>query len=195
MKKTEKPSIILTDAPAPDKMTEMIEAKKAPLVETDINELGLNRKLHPEDAVIKFREENNAEAVRQFRRYDPEEFGNAEKALGRRIDPHDLIRRITKLNPLVIVMPGGIPGHAAVRYPGMEYATGFPVAVPCLPEFSCVVYDERGVDAMEVRGWRDVLKALIKKGAFTLEAVNKEFGIATGNRAERWDAAAQNKIQ
>jgi hypothetical protein len=65
-----------------------------------------------------------------------------------------------------------------------KYATGFPKED--IPEFAHLELDDRGLAKREIRGWRSVLIALIKAGAFSVQEANEEFGEARGVRSHRW---------
>lgn len=173
-----------------------IKRNKAPLVVPDINDLG-DKRLSPAEGHAKIKAENDALA-QQRRIHDPDQFGNFNAALGRPLRTGDFISRLQRMNPMILIHPGGFPNSVAVRYPGMEYASGFPLGImgaDIIPEYTTVIYDDRGVDSHTIRGWREVILKLIERGALTLENCDKEFGKAVGFRSTEWLRAAQEATQ
>jgi hypothetical protein len=168
------------------------------LIQPDRNELGDGR-LNEVESLAKLKEQNNKSAE-QFRIPDQDVLENREAALGWPMQPNDLIRRIQKLNPKIVVEPGGVRNAVAVRYPKLNengelvkaYVTGFCIDMP-LPEFSAVVVDARGNPVRELRGWRTILAALVRQKCLTEKQVTLTFGNANGQRAELWNKHMQQE--
>lgn len=159
------------------------------LIQPDKSKLG-DGNLQDSEAVAKLKEENLRRSS-ENRIPDQDVLENREAALGHPMLPSELILKLQKLNPKILIEKGGVPGSVAVRYvpPGKTekvYVTGFPTEYP-LPEFSAVVVDEKGLPWKELRGWRSVLLALDQKGLLTREQVKLTFGYPTGQRAILWD--------
>jgi hypothetical protein len=172
---------------------------KAPLVVTDINDLG-DKRLSPIEANCKLREENQ-------RLIDAKKIPNQalledhDMALGNPMSPNDFIQKIKKLNPAIIVEDGGVYGAVAVRLVGTDpetgeygkrYISGF-YKNEMLPEFSSIITDEKGLPKREVRGWRSVLLALLKSGAVTFPQLKAAFGEPQGSRNILWRQQTQER--
>jgi len=148
--------------------------------------------LSPAEAVKKATEENRKLAS-VHRIQDQALLENHDMAEGRPLEWSELARRICKLNPSLVVEPGGVFGAVAVRLIGRgetgevekRYLTGF--YMDKLPEFSRVCVDKNGLLVAEERGWRSVLQALIHGKAITKAQADREFGPALGRRTELWD--------
>jgi hypothetical protein len=175
------------------------------LIVTDINDLG-DKRLSPEEGVAKLRE-GNAKLSAEKHIPNQKLLEDHEAAAGTFMLHSELIRRIKKLNPKIVVEDGGVPGAVAVRYycwdehagddgtgeMRLKYITGF-YKQP-LQEFSSVVCDEHGIAAREVRGWRSVLLALMQCGAHTYEQQHREFGDPQGSRSILWrEQTAQQRV-
>lgn len=154
--------------------------------------------ISPAEAVAKAREDTLKQAS-VSRIPDQDILENQELARGRELDPAELITRIQKLNPAIIIMKGGVRNAVAVyitdRGPdahetGLKYVTGFYIDNR-LPEYSSVTTDQFGVAHKEIRGWRTVLLALINSGALSREKVDLTFGPAAGQRDSLWYRSLQ----
>lgn len=153
--------------------------------------------ISPAEALAKAKEDTLALASAN-RIPDQDLLENQEMATGYTLDHNELIRRIQLLNPKILIMPGGVRGAAAVRYPKMEdgemqnvYITGF--YLEPLPEYSSVICDEMGNAKREIRGWRSVLLALLRVGALDIEKTDAMFGPASGQRSGLWYRSLQGK--
>jgi len=166
------------------------------LVVTDRNELG-DKRLNEVEALAKIKEENKR-LTDKNRIPDQDILEDKQAALGLPMAPSELIRRIQKLNPRVMVELGGVKNAVAIRYAKRnadgesekEYVTGFYIDHP-LPEFSSVLVDGKGLPVRELRGWRSVLLALVRQKILTLKQVELTFGHANGQRAVLWDKQTQ----
>lgn len=159
------------------------------LIQPDSNLLG-TKVLRDKDAVDSLKERNKAK-VAEFKVKDQDVLEDQAAALGHPMQPSDFILRLQKLNPRIIIEKGGVRNSVAVRYVprgqvDKVYVTGFPVDIP-LPEFSAIVVDNEGKPFRELRGWRSVLLALVKKDLLTMQQVKLTFGYPTGQRAILWD--------
>jgi len=168
------------------------------LIQPDKSALGDGR-LDEVESLARLKERNARDAAKN-RIPDQDVLENKAAALGMPLQPNELIRRIQRLNPKIIVEPGGVRNAVAVRYPKKdekgvetkEYVTGFYIDQP-MPEFSCVVVDNRGLPLREVRGWRTVIMALIRVKALKPQQVEVVFGRANGQRATLWDKHMQHE--
>lgn len=165
----------------------------APLVETDIRNLGDKHKiLSPQEAVHAEREAllKKASACKIYMQDVLEE---KERSLGPRLHCNEIIRRLREINPQ-IQMRDGTEGNIAIyrrkrdeEYDTEEfdphgdpffwhhkYMTGMPIVE--LPEWGYIDVDTSHLPTREHRGWRSVLIALIKMGAITYGQAIKEFG-------------------
>lgn len=143
--------------------------------------------------------EGNAAMTAKMRIPDQDILENREAALGWPMQPSEFIRRIEKLNSAIKIQTGGVRGAVAVRAPQLvdgkmelKYISGFYVDQP-LPEFSCVVLDDKGLPFREVRGWRTVLLGLVKAKVLTIEQVDLTFGKPNGGRAILWQKQTKDK--
>lgn len=165
---------------------------RAPLMQPDKNELG-DKRLNPEESVAKEREE--LLSIRHKKHAFPGQdlLADADRSIGSRIPSGEFIVRLQKLNPAILVKDG-IPGNVALYvrksesemirdgydllrpqwYNEHKYVTGFPTEP--LAEWGHLTTDTDGIAEREFRGWRSVLIAFIKAGAFTYEAAIEEFG-------------------
>jgi len=162
------------------------------LIQPDRNELG-DARVKDAEAVAKVKEENRNRA-NQNRVPDQDILEDKQAAMsGLSLEPSEVIIRLQKLNPKIVIQQGGVRNAVAVRYPKLvdgemqlEYITGFYIDSP-LPEFSFVVVDNRGLPWREVRGWRTVLSQLIRAKVITKKKADLMFGTANGQRAVLWD--------
>lgn len=175
----------------------------APLVETDISELGDN-KLNPEESVIRERESLLAHRHREHAYPGQEQLIQADRSIGNRLHYSEVILRLNKLNPSILVKDG-IQGHVALYrrktkaemdrdgydlarpqwYNEHKYVTGFPKDF--LPEWGHLTTDTDGIAEREVRGWRSVLIAFMKHGVITYAQATEQFGDpANDQRSNFW---------
>ena len=115
---------------------------------------------------------------------------NAAARTGRRMHHSELILRLRKLLPGLLIMDGNFAGELAMfrtfgqpqpRLEGrsFEYLGFMPTGV--MPEYSIYHFDARNVpDREEQRGWRTVLLKFVNNGMLTEEQVNRYFGEPTG---------------
>lgn len=189
-----------------DKLAEMLAARRAPLVEADINELG-DKRLDPIESVASQREKALQQAS-QYKIAKQEELEDQNRSLGPRLQYTELISRLKRAIPALKVMDGS-PGNIALYFPRdrkeleeatnnwdylegkdtfflqYKYVGGFPKAE--IPEYSTIDIDTSHLPTKEHRGWRSVLITLLKAGAVPYEKLLKEFGdVGTDKRGWRW---------
>lgn len=155
-----------------------------------------DKHLKDAEAVARVKEEN-AKKTEAFHIPNQKFLEDKNAALGLPLAPSELILRLQRLNNKILIQQGGVRNAVAVRYPVEEdgqtvqkYITGFYVD-NVLPEYSCVVVDERGKPWREVRGWRTVLTALIRQGIITEKQCDLTFGRPNTYRAKLWNQQRQ----
>lgn len=182
---------------------------RAPLVETDIHELG-DKRLNPEEGVIRQREELLAKAGK-YRIYGQDELENPERALGPKLQYTEIISKLRRIAPKLKAIDGS-PGNIALYFPRNDkdleatarewdwehdqkkdpffrlnrYVGGFPKGD--LAEYSTVDIDTSLLPTRENRGWRSVLITLIKQGVISYSDAVSEFGdVGHDKRGWRWN--------
>lgn len=141
--------------------------------------------------------EDNKRLSAQYKIPDQGLLENHRMARGSPMAWTELVRRLEKLSPRLLIQQGGIKNAIAVRLvekdergcDTLRYITGFYMDI--LPEYSSVTVDENGLPVREIRGWRSVLEALIQARAFTRKHADLMFGPAMGQRACLWNRSAQ----
>lgn len=148
------------------------------LVVPDKRWLG-DAKLNKVEAVIRKTEDTN-KFLKRFQLPDHEHRKNQEECTGQVMASADLVKKVLKLNPNLIVLGPPTPyspiGMAFHWGRDQKYIAGFEQGF--LPEFSYTINDERDLPAKFVRGWREVLYRLLKDGALTFRQVLHVFGDA-----------------
>lgn len=184
-------------------MGNKLTRNKAPLVQTDIMELG-DKRLSPEEALIREREELLKQAATR-RIAGQDELEDVNRSSGARMSYVDVIRRVRKANYEIHVVDGA-PGNVAFYLPRKKhefpdpqerdwtkseffwdhrYIGGCPKTE--LPEFSHVDVDASRLATREnIRSWRSVLISLVKTGALSYSEAVREFGEPVGPRGGRW---------
>ena len=163
------------------------------LIQPDKNELG-DKRLSPEEAVVKLKEDNIA-LRKSFGHQIPHQelLKRKEIAEGRRMEWNELIRRLNLLCPLsLVILDSFVPGvgpciaiKTAKNGPDgleLQYVTGFPKSV--IPEYSWIETDEHDCPIKEHRGWRNVIRSLWKKGLTDGAKISEVFGDALGVRSD-----------
>ena len=129
-----------------------------------------------------------------------------DMSLGAAMAPKQFIQKLQKMNPAILVEPGGVPGAVAVRIRHLDddvesptrgtyvkkYITGF-FTDSVIPEFSNILPDKWGRATREIRGWRSVLLALLKAGALTYPQIKAVFGEPLGQRNVLWREQTQQE--
>jgi hypothetical protein len=135
----------------------------------------------------RLRERNNSSHwVKQQMLPGQEDYECSEARQGHRMHHSEFVRKLRKLVPCLLVIPGNVKGDLAVYrvYPqpqahldGMSMQYLWYVPMGWMPEFSIYLFDSRGVPTREEkRGWRTPLLRLIKSGLLTEEKCNEVFG-------------------
>jgi hypothetical protein len=110
---------------------------------------------------------------------DQESFKNAEKQMGKLMHSSELVRRIKKLNPDIIVEDSkGAPGCAGfylVRNGAKEW-TNASFRKGHIPEFSIISTDTADLPTKIQYGWRTVLVRLLKFNAISWIDLIDTFG-------------------
>jgi hypothetical protein len=169
------------------------------LVQPDKNELG-DKRLNEVENLAKLREENK-KLTDENRIPDQNLLEDKTAALGMPMLTSEFIRRLERLNPRLVIKPGGVRNAVQLRYPfknkegveELEYVGGFYVDEKVLPEYSAVITDNRGLPLRELRGWRSVLVPLIERGIITLKQVEVTFGKARGQRSVLFNKHMQGR--
>lgn len=184
----------------------------APLVETDIKNLGDKHKiLSPQEAVAAEREELlKLASVKKIWRQD--ELENPERSSGPRIHWREFLRRLQKINPKIKAKDSHVydKDTIALYYPKTDAekindGTMFEVAITptqkfhrdhkyvggfnkeYLPFYSHVTLDTSHLPVREIRGVMTVLIMLIRAKVCTFEQVKAEFGDpAEDQRSDRF---------
>jgi hypothetical protein len=177
----------------------------APMVETDIRELG-DQRLNPEEACAREREDLlRIEAKKKI--WGQAELEDHERSAGPRMPWTELIRKLQRCNHGLQVRDGSANAVALyVRkkpheftdadrlgevppngefYMDHRYVSGFEKHE--MPEYSHISLDTSMLPTREYRGWRTVLLALIQAEAITYPSAIREFGDPSGDkRSTRW---------
>jgi len=159
------------------------------LILPDSGQLG-DRALDAKENLIKLTEENQKETDK-FRIYGQDMLEDQDMARGEPMAYQELILRLKKMCPSLVIGDGGYPGAIQVRVPAWvedeyttKYVTGFMKEV--LPEYSWITVDDKGLPKREHRGWATVLIALIRQGIVSYDKALQHFKEPTGQRAVRW---------
>jgi hypothetical protein len=179
-------------------MSKFTKSGVAPLVVDNHLELG-DKRLDEKEALAKIKEDNIALRAKD-KIPGQAQLQDVQAALGTPMSYKELILRLKKMVPALVIQDGGVQNAVAVRIfrdngdgegPRLTYLTGFYKTI--LPEYSTVTVDEHGVALHENRGWRTVLLALMKQNVVSYRNVVKAFGNAMGQRSNRWHEQLQNK--
>lgn len=122
---------------------------------------------------------------------DQESFKNAEKQMGKLMHSSELVRRIQKLNPDLIVEDSkavsGCAGFYLVRN-GVKEWTNASFRKGHIPEFSIISTDTADLPTKIQYGWRTVLVRLLKCNAISWQQLLDTFGDVhlSDVRAKHW---------
>jgi hypothetical protein len=178
----------------------MKQEKKSlpPLIYTDGKKISSDD-LNAEDALAKLKADNTKQAEK-FKLVGQDELEDTAKGLGRPLVWHQFLLLLRKINPNLIFREGGCPNavhisiadpkHPEAKPDGTRYVGGCMKEV--LPEFGWVTVDEMGLPIDEKRGWRTVLLRLIHSKVVSKKKVDEVFGLALGQRSDRWYAQTRN---
>jgi hypothetical protein len=189
---------------------------KAPLVQTDIHELG-DERLDPAESVHREREALlKLAATRAIP--GQKELEDPDRSSGPRIYWRELLRRLEKIAPGLRSRDSGVDGKdtIALYYPktwGEKINDGSFVTIGAsdrekfhndhryvggfdkdyLPFYSHLTLDSSGLPVREVRGVMTVLLMLVRSKIITIEQVRSEFGNpAEDQRGERFLSQIKN---
>lgn len=113
-----------------------------------------------------------------YRESDHDWFSNWSRRRGEMIHSSDLIFRLQKLNPHIMVQNQvNFPDDWGLYFTAVgkiQFLTGMPKN--WMTEWSYALVDDQNLPTEERRGWRTVLVYLLMKGALTWEDILKEFG-------------------
>lgn len=171
---------------------------EAPVVFPDRHELGDTR-LDPKENVAKLKEK-----ITKLRAKDivPEQpYLLMASAVGKPMEWRELVRKLKKLNPDLIMLDGGVKNAIQIRVfnpehepwePDTKYVGGFTKTV--LTEWDTATTDQWGVANAPVRGWHTVVLRLIEQGLARKSDADRIFGEVSGNqRSELWGKKIQNR--
>jgi hypothetical protein len=153
------------------------------------------KKMKPEDfepwevARERYIAEKIEPTLQTYRQSDHDWFKDFSRRRGVAMHSSDLIFRLQRLNPHIMVQSQvnfpndwGLYSSAIGR---VQFLTGVPKG--WLTEFSYALVDERDLPTEERRGWRTVLIYCLMKGALEWEQVIAEFGEPQdGFNEQRW---------
>lgn len=168
------------------------------LIEPDKSQLG-DKHLNPEEAVIREREDLIS-IQSKHRIFGQDQLEDPARSGGARLYYTEIIRRIRKINPAIMIREGSDGQVAIYRHKRRdeydwqqydpkqgrnwrwdhEYVIG--MAKDWIPEYSHVLTDNVLLPTREVRGYRSVLIALVKAGALPYRDVIREFGDPAGDQ-------------
>lgn len=146
----------------------------------------------------RLKEQNySSEAVKKQRFVNQEDYEDDLARQGKWMHSGELILRIKKLVPDLVVRDGNFIGDLAVfmTYPcsqpdldGRDFKYLFYIPIGWMPEASLIEFDDRDVPVREKkRGWRTPLLRLIKAGFLTEEDCEAEFGKPTPGADAVWN--------
>jgi hypothetical protein len=173
------------------------------LIQPDSSELGDGR-LSPEESVIKEREDLLRKEARK-KIWGQAELEDPGRSAGPRLYYTEIIRRLLKLNPELMIQDGS-KDQVAIYRPkrqdeydweqfdwsaptswrwDFEYVTGMEKG--WIPQWAHVELDTSNLAKREIRGYRSVLIALIKARAISYRGAIQEFGDPSDDqRSGRW---------
>lgn len=151
--------------------------------------------LRNQEAEICVREQNRKD-LQKYRWDDQQDMINLKMRRGRMMHRSELILRVKRLNPNIVVeqqinFDDCLGFYALDQVSGKKkYLSSF--SKEWMPEFSYIVLDWQDIPETEVRGWRTVLVRLLKTGGLRWRQVQKEFGDPTSIiNALRWFAQTE----
>lgn len=166
------------------------------LIETDISQLG-DKRLAGDELIAREKEKTQAQLDTK-RIPDQDALEQREAGMGQVLPTGEFLRLLSKISPGLIIEKGGYPNSVALRRwinGEKKYVTGFQLLDGFIPEYSTVITDENKLPVAEVRGWRNVLIALLKQGMINMEAVKREFNVTTSNsvHGKFWASQTQGR--
>lgn len=140
------------------------------------------------EALEKYQHERIEPLHDTYRLYDHQSFKNFERRRGFALHSSELVYRVHRLNPGIVVQHQiNFPGEWGL-YVAVSNRLVYLSAVPqgYLTEFSYTLVDEKDLPTEERRGWRTILLRLMARGVLTWKQVIAEFGNSDGLNSERW---------
>jgi hypothetical protein len=143
--------------------------------------------LTPQETLEKYRHDKIEPLHDTYRLYDHASFKDFERRKGQVIHSSELIYRVLRLNPCLIIQHQlNFDDEWGFYWPSQRliYLSGFHDG--WLTEFSYSFVDDRDLPTEERRGWRTVLLRLMGRGVLSWDEVVKEFGNSDGLNSDRW---------
>lgn len=148
------------------------------------------------DEMLKGMQQQTDKVLQTHRYPDQDSFKNVEKQTSQGMWSHELVAKIRKLNPKLIVQDSlNVKGCAAfykmvgetLTYTNASFRHGF------MPEFTIMKADTADLVTDFVYGWRTVLMRLVKSGDLKQAVVDKTFGFVmySDERAKHYNANVQ----
>lgn len=132
----------------------------------------------------------------QHRFPDQDNFKDKARQLGHPLHSSELVRRVKKLNPALIVEDSiNCRGNAAfytVDATGEKKYTNASFKKGILTEFSVIETDAADLPVRVQYGWREVLLRLVKAGCLSFRQVVRMFGDAETVQATNWRRSIRN---
>jgi hypothetical protein len=132
----------------------------------------------------------------RYRWPDQEEMTDFARRCGERMHHSELIRRVNHLNPAIFVeqsinFPDCLSFYHVAPQTGVQTYLSY-MDKGDMPEFSCMIVDEKDIPEKEIRGWRTILVRLLTLNALRWCDVKEEFGDPRLEiNARRWYAETQ----
>lgn len=171
---------------------------EAPVVFPDRNELG-DVRLDAKENVAKLKEKIRKQRAKDIVPEQP--YLLMASAVGKPMDWRELVAKLKKLNPNLIMLDGGVKGAIQIRIvdpehapwePDTKYVGGFMRGV--LTEWDTATTDEWGVAKAPTRGWRSVVLMLLVGGYARKSDADRIFGEVSGNqRSDIWSKKIQSR--
>lgn len=171
---------------------------ESPVVFPDRRELGDTR-LDPKENVAKLKEKIRGDRKKHIVPEQP--YLLMAAAVGKPMDWRELVRKLKKLNPNLLMLDGGVKGAVQIRIvdqrhapgePDTRYVGGFMKGV--LTEWDTATTDQWGVATAPVRGWHTVVLMLLDQGLARKIDADRIFGEVSGNqRSDLWSKKIQSR--
>ena len=152
------------------------------------------RSAHDEEELARVREMSDAH-LSQNRLPDQDQLKDAAHQLGHPMHSAELIAKVKRLNPHLIVEDSiNCRGSAAFYFAdheGVKQPTNAHFRKGILSEFSVVETDAADLPVRVQYGWREVLLRLVRAGQLSLAQVLRVFGDATTVQSNAWRRSVQ----
>lgn len=182
------------------------------LIQPNSEQLG-DKYLSPQEAAIREREELEKLTYQKYVTSEQALMEDADRSSGPRLYYTEILRRLSKINPSLLIKEGrayNVAIYRPKRYDEYDYEQFDPTAPTdwrwdheyvsgmeqgWIPEWGHLLLDNAHVATNEIRGWRSVLIALVKSRAVSYRDVIKEFGDpATDQRSGLWFSQLQKYL-